>query len=118
MRPHECLIFLEGAQGLLFNEGNYIYIYKQGWKSIHKKYKALRSKCKQTKGKPRPSKTIKDHQNNNNEVEDKDVMLKGHPLPQLASDGGALAGMCGRYEELQWLGHVVKLLTFLVYNEI
>jgi hypothetical protein len=34
----------------------YIYIYKQGWKTIHKKYTACRCKCKQMKGKSRPSK--------------------------------------------------------------
>ncbi len=28
-----------------------VYIYKQGWKSIHKKYKACQSKCEHTKGK-------------------------------------------------------------------
>jgi hypothetical protein len=33
-----------------------VYIYKQGWKFIHKKYKACQSKCKHMKGKPRPSK--------------------------------------------------------------
>jgi hypothetical protein len=36
--------------------GSLVYIYKQGWKSIHKKYKARWSKCKHMKGKPRPSK--------------------------------------------------------------
>jgi len=33
-----------------------IYIYKQGWKTIHKKYTACRCKCKHMKGKSRPSK--------------------------------------------------------------
>ncbi len=28
-----------------------LYIYKQGWKSIHKRYKACPSKCKHTQGK-------------------------------------------------------------------
>jgi len=28
-----------------------VYVYKQGWKSIHKKYKACWSKCKHMKGK-------------------------------------------------------------------
>jgi hypothetical protein len=32
---------------------NLVYIYKQGWKSIHKKHKACRSKFKHTKGKLR-----------------------------------------------------------------
>jgi hypothetical protein len=27
-------------------------------------------------------------------------MLKGHPLSQISSDGGALVGMCGRHEDL------------------
>ncbi len=39
------------------------------------------------------------NQNSSNEVED--LMLKGHLLPQLASDGGALASMCSRIEKLR-----------------
>jgi hypothetical protein len=31
-------------------------IYKQVWKSIHNKYKAFRSKCKHTRGKPNQQK--------------------------------------------------------------
>jgi hypothetical protein len=46
-------------------------MYKQGWKSLHKKYKACWTKCKYTK-------ENQDHQNNSNEVED--VMLKERPL--------------------------------------
>jgi len=41
---------------ILLERGPCTYTYKQGWKSIHKKYKACRCKCKHTKGKPRPSK--------------------------------------------------------------
>jgi hypothetical protein len=37
-------------------KGNPVVIYIQGWKSIHKKYKACGSKCKHMRGKPRPSK--------------------------------------------------------------
>jgi hypothetical protein len=40
----------------------------------------------------------KQSHNINNEVEN--VMLKGHPLPQINSDGGALANMRGKNEEL------------------
>ncbi len=29
------------------------------------------------------------------------VILKGHPMPKSANDEGALAGMCGRDEELE-----------------
>ncbi len=36
----------------------YIYIYKQGWKSVHKTYKACRCKCKHRQGKSRPMKTV------------------------------------------------------------
>jgi hypothetical protein len=49
-----------------------IYI---GWKSIHKRYKACLNKCKHMKGKSKQSHNI------SNEVEN--VMLKGHPLPQI-----------------------------------
>jgi hypothetical protein len=35
---------------------NLVFIYKQGWKSIHKTYKACQSKCKHTKEKLRQSK--------------------------------------------------------------
>jgi hypothetical protein len=53
----------------------YIYTYKQGWKSIHKKYKT----CKKN------ANTWKENQKNqNNSNEMKDVMLKGHPLPQIS----------------------------------
>jgi hypothetical protein len=50
-------------------------VYKQGWKSIHKKYKAC-----------------------NNEIED--LMLKGILCNKSTNDGGALVGMCGKDEEL------------------
>ncbi len=33
-----------------------VCVYEQGWKSIHKKYKACQSKCTQPKGKPKQSK--------------------------------------------------------------
>jgi hypothetical protein len=56
-------------------EDNPVYIYKQGWKSIYKKYKACQSKCKHMKGKQRSSKQY-------NEVED--AILKGHPLSQIS----------------------------------
>jgi hypothetical protein len=36
----------------------YIYMYKQGWNSIHNKYKACQSKCKHTTGKPKQSKGL------------------------------------------------------------
>jgi hypothetical protein len=45
-----------------------VYIYKQGCKSIHNKYKAYRSKCKHTK-------ENQNDQNSSNEVAD--LMLKG-----------------------------------------
>jgi len=35
---------------------NLVNIYKQGWKSIHKKYKACQSKYKHRRGKPNKSK--------------------------------------------------------------
>jgi hypothetical protein len=53
---------------------NPVYIYIQGWKSIHNKYKACQSKCKHTRGKPK---------NKNSSNEEEDLMLKGHPLPQI-----------------------------------
>jgi hypothetical protein len=56
-------------------EDNPVYIYKQRWKSIHKKYKAHRSKCKHRKEKPISSKQ-------HNKVED--AILKGHPLSQIS----------------------------------
>jgi len=51
-----------------------VYIYKQGWKSIHKKYKACQCNVN-------TQKENQDHQNSSNEMEN--VMLKGHPMPQL-----------------------------------
>jgi hypothetical protein len=56
-------------------EDNPVYIYKQGWKSIRKKYNKCQSKCKHTKGKPRSLKQY-------NEVED--TILKGHHLSQIS----------------------------------
>jgi len=47
------------------------HVYTQGWKSIHKKYNANVNIQKENQ----------DHRNGSNEVED--VMLKGHPMPQL-----------------------------------
>ncbi len=67
-----------------------MYIYRQGWKCIHKKYKACQCKCKHT----RKQKETGDHQNSRNKVEN--VTLKEHPMPK-----GALAGMCARDEELE-----------------
>jgi len=43
-------------QGFVNVRENLVYIYKQGWKPIHKKYKACQSKCKHKKGKPKQSK--------------------------------------------------------------
>jgi hypothetical protein len=56
-------------------EDNPVYIYKQGWISIHKQYNECQSRCKHIKGKPRKSKQY-------NEVED--AILKGHPLSQIS----------------------------------
>jgi len=52
-----------------------LYIYKQGMKSVHKKYKACLSKCKYMK-------ENQDNQSSSSEVED--VMLKGHLLSQIS----------------------------------
>jgi hypothetical protein len=71
----------------------HVYMYKQGWISIHKKYKACQCKCKHMEGKSSKStrhvnanvniwKENEHHQNSSKEVED--VILKGHPMPQMS----------------------------------
>jgi hypothetical protein len=54
---------------------NHVYIYKQGWKSIHKNYKACWSNCKHKQGKLK-------HESNSDEVED--PMLIRHLLLQIS----------------------------------
>jgi len=56
-------------------ESLYTYICKQGWKSIHKKYKHVETNVN-------TKKENQNNQNNTNEVED--LMLKGHCLPQMS----------------------------------
>jgi hypothetical protein len=54
-----------------------LYIYKQGWKSIHNKYpRHVQANVN----------TPEENQNNqnSNSIEVKDLMLKGHPLPQIS----------------------------------
>jgi hypothetical protein len=53
--------------------------------------KACRSKCKHMK-------RNQDNENNSNEVEN--IMLKGHLCHTSINDGGALANVCGRDEDL------------------
>ncbi len=55
----QCISFLQrnfpSLLRILLIKKKWSCVYKQGWKSIHKKYKACRSKCKHTK---RKTKTI------------------------------------------------------------
>jgi hypothetical protein len=68
----------------------YIYINKDGNPST--------KNTKHVEENVNTRKENQDHQNSSNEVED--VMLKGILCHKLASDEGALVGMCGRNEEL------------------
>ncbi len=51
------------------------YIYNEGWKSIHNKYKACQSKYKHKR-------ENQNNQNSRNEVQD--LTLTGHALPQMS----------------------------------
>ncbi len=77
---------------LALHKGRPIYIY------INKDGNPFTKSTRQVNANVNTRKKNLDHQNISNEVED--VMLKRHPMPQSANDGGALTGMCGRDEVL------------------
>ncbi len=53
-----------------------------------------------------------DNENNSNEVEN--IMLKGHLCHTSINDGGALANVCGRDEDL-WLNVAIRWKITMAY---
>jgi len=58
-------------------KGKLVYVYKQGWKSIHKSTRHVNANVNTQKGN-------EDHQNNSSSNEVEDIKLKGHPMPQVS----------------------------------